>query len=421
LLTAVHFHFAGFAAPILAGLTGRTIVTSGQGRMLFRFAAVGIVSGTPLVAAGITFSPVLALIGAIVISLGLVLLAIVVVGWVLRSNASLPSRLLLVLSSVSSSLAMVLACLYAYSIVEKTLIIDIPRMAMTHGLLNAFGFALCGLLGWSIVRPKSRAFPPGVPFSRLPIRSFAGPHYFDRIGALSTSKPQPLGLVDRLSVYRRADFDPDSVDPVVRSFYEETFRYRLIVRPQWKFGFRLAGRVAYLLGTSVGQLRLPIAAESQEDHIESRLVPLEDSIDGRKGARGWIRTYEGTDKAMYVAAYASHSMRGNTYMNIAFPLPGGNLSSILLPAPHGSGDFTGISLTTLAAADSGGDQGVYFANRLMSVRLPIDETIAVWRADSSPGPVGPDDKRPLLQAKHQMWLFGINFLELDYDIFPQHT
>jgi hypothetical protein len=59
------------------------------------------------------------------------------------------AQLLLVVSSLSSLVAMVLASLYAYSIVTQTLIINIPQMAMTHGLLNSFGFSLCGLLAWT--------------------------------------------------------------------------------------------------------------------------------------------------------------------------------------------------------------------------------------------------------------------------------
>ena len=38
-----------------------------------------------------------------------------------------------------------------YFIVTKTVILDIPQMAMAHGIVNAFGFALCGLVGWSMV------------------------------------------------------------------------------------------------------------------------------------------------------------------------------------------------------------------------------------------------------------------------------
>ena len=62
LLTAVHFHFAGFAALIFTGLTGRVLVsTSALVRTIYAGAAVGVISGTPLVAAGITFSPLLEL------------------------------------------------------------------------------------------------------------------------------------------------------------------------------------------------------------------------------------------------------------------------------------------------------------------------------------------------------------------------
>ena len=420
LLTAVHFHFAGFAAPLLAGMAGRKSNSWKQTHYLFRLAAIGIIGGTPLVAGGITFSPLLALIGAIVISSGLMLLAVLVVGWVLPNFDLLPGRLLLAVSSISSFSAMVLACLYAYSIVVKTLIIDIPHMAMTHGVVNAFGFALCGLLAWSILPVQTRAPPPGIPFSRLPVRRHAGPDYFARVGALSNTRAQPRGLVDQFSIFRRADFDPEQVDPAVKSFYEETFRYRLIVRPYWQPGFRVAGRIAHLLGTWVGQLTLPIAAEKLETGVESCLSCIDDASDGRTGVRGWTRTYGGTSKAMYVAAYATHSRSANTYMNIAFPLPGGNLSSILHVATiTSSGDRGGgIVLSTLNHAHIGGDQGVYYANRIIPIRLPINEVITVWsiRRKSNEA-VDAQDSLPALQARHEMWIFGINFLKLDYDIF----
>ncbi len=152
LLTAVHFHFAGFAAPVLAGLAGRT----SPGSRSIAVAAIGIVVGTPLVAAGITLSPILALAGTLMVAAGLVLLGIVVIVSVVAKLDSRLSRILLVISSLSSFAAMVLAVLYAYSIVTHTLIVDIPQMAMTHGLLNSFGFSLCGLLGWAISSIRQR-------------------------------------------------------------------------------------------------------------------------------------------------------------------------------------------------------------------------------------------------------------------------
>src|SRR5215213_2432610 len=57
LLTAVHFHFAGFAAPIIAGMSGRVLVRGQYPRKVFAVSVLGIVSAMPLVAAGITFTP----------------------------------------------------------------------------------------------------------------------------------------------------------------------------------------------------------------------------------------------------------------------------------------------------------------------------------------------------------------------------
>ena len=49
-LTAVHFHFAGFVLPVLAGMAARSL----PGAMA-RVVAAGVVAGVPLVALGIAF------------------------------------------------------------------------------------------------------------------------------------------------------------------------------------------------------------------------------------------------------------------------------------------------------------------------------------------------------------------------------
>lgn len=151
LLTAVHFHFAAYAAPVLSGLAGRKLGDKGNLKRAFKLVPLGIIGGTPLVAAGISLSPAIALIGTVMISVALVILSVLVVGWILPSIQSSPARILLLISSASTLPAMVLACAYAYSIVFHKLIIDIPQMAKTHGIANAFGFALCGLTAWALI------------------------------------------------------------------------------------------------------------------------------------------------------------------------------------------------------------------------------------------------------------------------------
>ena len=155
LLTVVHFHFAGFAAPIIAGMVGRMLATrQSQPSRVFLVIVVALIAAMPLIAAGITFSPWLGLIGTLLLTTGLVLLAVLTLARVWPAIVSTGARLLFVIAALSSCVAMVLACLYAYSIVTHTLIIRIPTMAMTHGILNAFGFVTCSLIAWSLVTAK---------------------------------------------------------------------------------------------------------------------------------------------------------------------------------------------------------------------------------------------------------------------------
>lgn len=149
LLTVVHFHFAGFAAPIIAGLSGRVLAAVQHQSGLFGAVVFALVAAMPLVAAGITFSPWLGFVGALLLTAGLFLLGWLNLRWVIPAINPLARRLLLFIGALSSCSAMVLACLYAYSLATKTLILDIPTMAMTHGLLNAFGFVTCSLLAWT--------------------------------------------------------------------------------------------------------------------------------------------------------------------------------------------------------------------------------------------------------------------------------
>ena len=153
LLTVVHFHFAGFATPIIAGMSGRVLARWNYPRKIFGLTVFASVAAMPLVAVGITFSPWIGFIGALLLTAGLVMLAVLTVGWVRPLITSPAWRVLLLIGAIASCAAMVLACLYAYSLATKILIITIPGMAMTHGLLNAFGFVTSNLAVWSQIAP----------------------------------------------------------------------------------------------------------------------------------------------------------------------------------------------------------------------------------------------------------------------------
>lgn len=154
LLTVIHFHFAAYATLMIAGLNGRALEGQDYPHSMFGISVLAIIAAMPFVAMGITYSPWMGFFGTLALALGLVLLAVLTIGWVIPSITSLGKRIMLLIAAASSCAAMVLASLYAYSLATHTLIIDIPTMAMTHGLLNAFGFVTCSLLAWSWSGPK---------------------------------------------------------------------------------------------------------------------------------------------------------------------------------------------------------------------------------------------------------------------------
>jgi hypothetical protein len=148
LLTAVHFHFAGFATAMIASSTLRSAEPRGEQRWLRRVVVL-VVLLPFVVAAGFVVSPALKVIAAAAFSLSVAVLAGFV--WNCAGHAQDgTARVFLRIASASVAVAMMLSTVYAVSDFLRSDFLTIPRMASTHGVLNAVGFCLCGLLGWLI-------------------------------------------------------------------------------------------------------------------------------------------------------------------------------------------------------------------------------------------------------------------------------
>jgi hypothetical protein len=152
LLTAVHFHYAGFVLPILAGLMVKAmdsgICRSRAGWLSDRVMLAAIILGVPLVGVGISLSPLIEVPAALLLAVGCVILAARQIQAAIASGS--PTILtLLGVSSLALLSAMALAVVYAVGQFTGHAWLDIPTMIRTHGAANAFGFALCGLAGWN--------------------------------------------------------------------------------------------------------------------------------------------------------------------------------------------------------------------------------------------------------------------------------
>ena len=142
-LTVAHFHFAGFAAALIAGLVGRA---SGN-----RLVALTVPAGTALVFVGYFTGEYVELAGAVVLTAGMWL-----VGWLTwRSvrTGDRATRVLLLVSVSVLAVTMMLALWWALGEATGVPHPTLAWMAATHGLANALCFGLCGVLAWRRLRP----------------------------------------------------------------------------------------------------------------------------------------------------------------------------------------------------------------------------------------------------------------------------
>jgi hypothetical protein len=152
LLTAIHFHYAGFALPVLTGLVLRHVDSKAS-----RLAAVGVIMAPPLVAIGITMR-----------QLNFGHLVETIAAWAMAGSGLLTAWLYLCLAwqgqrprliravwfLVAASLAtgMVLAAMYGSRFYLPLAWLDIPWMRAVHGTINALGFGLAGLASWTLLQ-----------------------------------------------------------------------------------------------------------------------------------------------------------------------------------------------------------------------------------------------------------------------------
>ncbi|MFW6125208.1 MAG: YndJ family transporter [Pirellulales bacterium] len=141
----MHFHYAGFALPILTGLAGRALPG-----LLARSAAALVITGVPLVALGFAFWPLLEWLAAWLLTVGCILAGVNQFHVAVRSTVW-PRQALLAVSAVSLMAGMALAAVYALGEYRGTAWLDIPAMLPFHGVANALGFALLGLCAWALL------------------------------------------------------------------------------------------------------------------------------------------------------------------------------------------------------------------------------------------------------------------------------
>jgi hypothetical protein len=153
LLTAIHFHYAGLMAAVLAGLVASRL-GPGVTSLYLRIALACAVLGPGLLGLAFLAGPKwkLAAVALVFIGESGVALGTFRVG--LSDTRAIGGRLLLA-GSACVIFGMVLAGIWAVGEYPLHAFVNLEQMARYHGVLNSVGFGLCSLLGWTFLRSKS--------------------------------------------------------------------------------------------------------------------------------------------------------------------------------------------------------------------------------------------------------------------------
>lgn len=250
-----------------------------------------------------------------------------------------------------------------------------------------------GALGWAYRSARD------IPLSSLHGDRYVGPTWAERAGIRGERVPGEMASLDE---YARPGFDPD-----VRALYERTDSFEMTVAATWHRPYSLGARLASRWTSRIEQLNLP-GPGGDPKRVSSELFTVTEStasVDPRDGPRLWIRTDDDTGEAVFVAVYASYVGDGERFVNIAVPLPGANLATVLRMEHRGDG----VALTTDCP-----DGGLYLHTKAGAFRLPAGQRFRVSPAGDPDAPFSDTEGEADVLADQRITLFGLPLVTVRY-------
>jgi len=157
---------------------------------------------------------------------------------------------------------------------------------------------------------------------------------------LGLSSPPDAGL-ENFETLRGPSFNPESVDPRIRHFYEHTALYHLEV---WSEVYFTGKFVLWLLVEFVSrrmdQLNFPISSLEVAKGMTSEIVQLCERGTGRVVSTGWLRRFRSTGQVIYAGLYSETRVPGeeNPCVKVTFPCDG-SANVYLRPVAYADGSF----------------------------------------------------------------------------------
>ncbi|MBJ8070418.1 MULTISPECIES: YndJ family protein [Bacillus cereus group] len=390
LLTAAHFHYSAFLLPLSAGLLGRK---REQGSKLYDAIMFIIVISPMTVAIGITYSRVFEFFAVFIYLCAIYGYGVYV--WRTKFNA-ISAKILLTLSSSTLMVTIMFSLIYSYGNFKQAMTITIAQMVWIHGVVNGIGVALPAFVGWMIEKSAPKYKYYGKIMSRLRGNATVGEAFLHNRNLIDNKEYK--GLVDKMNDFHSEAFDMAKIPLSIIRFYENTKEYELQSHIKWTRWFRPLAFCYEKMSKRVGQIHLGMGGKWETMH--GSIIGVIDEKDGRENVRAWLRKNE-AGESIFVALYSKHTHEDEKYMNIGLPLPYSNMTGILKLCNKNKD----LIITSKLRRNGKGDEGIYLHTRFFTIRLPLAETFIIKESTDQ-----------ILEANHRMWIFGVKFLEIDYEI-----
>jgi hypothetical protein len=240
----------------------------------------------------------------------------------------------------------------------------VPAAVVAGGTVLAFRTVSAALFR----DPQVSLLAERVPAAELPFvvplsaqTRYVGTGYVRELAAVLGGAYRPdapdVGIVESIDELAGPEFDPATVHPLVREFYEHTTRFALDIVPQWRMWVR-PGYLLYrsVLARPLGQASVPMNQREAQRGVRSRIDTISLDQDGVVGVRGWIRSFADNDEPIYIGIYTTYRRAGRGYVSVGFPLPQASFTATLAPYPRSGG---GLVLTSRSDLDQPGHYLTY--------------------------------------------------------------
>jgi hypothetical protein len=218
--------------------------------------------------------------------------------------------------------------------------------------------------------------------------------------------PPNAGLLENFNVLRGPNFNPDSVHPDIRHFYEHASEYQLDVWSE----VSLTGRfflwlLVEFISRRMDQLNFPISSLDVAKGMTSEVVQLVEPATGRVVNVGWLRRLKSSGRVIYAGLYSATQLpdEPGPSVKVTFPCRG-SANVYLNPVAHLDGSFGLISSGSAFGRtgfyrmiDGGPDH--YIVRHVPSLR----ELFHVYV-----------DAEGVLRTDHTVFFLGLSIIHLHY-------